>query len=162
MTDRERDLLARRLSAAVAGLADPATPMVLIDTDAFDANAEDLLRRAGRTPIRVASKSLRVPALLSRALARDGFAGVLGYALREGLMFELCGDRTVIGDDRFILAVASLVQQRVPVFLSINGPMGFGHRTIFLNDVMAKAVAAGIREHLATVLRMALEEIKRP
>lgn len=85
MTDRERDLLARRLSAAVAGLADPATPMVVIDTEAFDANAEDLLRRAGGTPIRVASKSLRVPALLSRALARPGFAGVLGYALREGL-----------------------------------------------------------------------------
>ncbi|RNL64407.1 amino acid deaminase/aldolase [Nocardioides marmoriginsengisoli] len=59
--------------------------MVVVDLDAFDANADDLVRRAGGTPIRVASKSLRVPALLTRALARDGFAGVLGYTLREGL-----------------------------------------------------------------------------
>ncbi|MBO9521209.1 MAG: amino acid deaminase/aldolase [Nocardioidaceae bacterium] len=59
--------------------------MVVVDLDAFDANAADLVRRAGGTPIRVASKSLRVPDLLRRALARPGFAGVLGYALREAL-----------------------------------------------------------------------------
>ncbi|WP_246004058.1 amino acid deaminase/aldolase [Nocardioides marmoriginsengisoli] len=80
-----RNSLARRLSGAVNALADPVTPMVVVDLDAFDANADDLVRRAGGTPIRVASKSLRVPALLTRALARDGFAGVLGYTLREGL-----------------------------------------------------------------------------
>ncbi len=80
-----RDDLAVRLSRAVDALEDPATPMVVVDLDAFDANAEDLLRRAGGLPIRVASKSLRVPALLTRALARPGFAGVLGYSLREGL-----------------------------------------------------------------------------
>lgn len=85
MSDRERDQLARRLSAAVEQLEDPAAPMVVVDLDAFDANAADLLRRAGGTPIRVASKSLRVPALLERALARPGFSGVLGYALREAL-----------------------------------------------------------------------------
>jgi D-serine deaminase-like pyridoxal phosphate-dependent protein len=83
MTDR--DQLARRLSAAVETLDDPALPLVVVDLDAFDANAEDLVRRAAGTPIRVASKSLRVPALLERALARDGFAGVLGYTLREAL-----------------------------------------------------------------------------
>jgi len=80
-----RHQLAHRLSAAVDALDDPATPLVVIDLDAFDANAEDLLRRASGTPIRVASKSLRIPALLERALARPGFAGVLGYSLREGL-----------------------------------------------------------------------------
>ncbi len=59
--------------------------MVVIDLDAFDANAADLVRRAGGKPIRVASKSLRVPALVQRALARPGFAGVLSYSLREAL-----------------------------------------------------------------------------
>lgn len=85
MSDPARSRLAVRLSAAVDALADPGTPMVVVDLDAFDANADDLLRRAGGTPIRVASKSLRIPALISRALARPGFAGVLGYSLREAL-----------------------------------------------------------------------------
>jgi D-serine deaminase-like pyridoxal phosphate-dependent protein len=83
--DAERRQLGRRLTGAVSALPDPATPMVVVDRDAFDANADDLVRRAGGTPIRVASKSLRVPALLERALARDGFSGVLAYALREAL-----------------------------------------------------------------------------
>jgi D-serine deaminase-like pyridoxal phosphate-dependent protein len=85
MTDADRTRLAQRLSTAVDALEDPAAPLVVIDLDAFDANSEDLLRRASGTPIRVASKSLRVPALLERALGRDGFAGVLGYSLREAL-----------------------------------------------------------------------------
>ncbi len=83
--DAARRALAHRLSTAVDALEDPATPLVVVDLDAFDANAEDLVRRAGGTPIRVASKSLRIPALLERALARPGFAGVLGYTLREAL-----------------------------------------------------------------------------
>jgi D-serine deaminase-like pyridoxal phosphate-dependent protein len=59
--------------------------MVVVDVDAFDANADDLRRRAGGTPIRVASKSLRIPALIERALATPGYAGVLAYNLREAL-----------------------------------------------------------------------------
>ena len=84
-TSADRTRLAQRLAVAVNALADPATPMVVVDVDAFDANAEDLRRRAGGTPIRVASKSLRIPALIERALAAPGYAGVLGYALREAL-----------------------------------------------------------------------------
>jgi D-serine deaminase-like pyridoxal phosphate-dependent protein len=59
--------------------------MVVVDLDAFDANAADLTRRAGGTPVRVATKSLRVPALVDRALGTPGFAGVLTYSLREAL-----------------------------------------------------------------------------
>src|SRR5205085_7650706 len=81
-----RNRLWARLSAAVEALPQPpATPLMVVDLDAFDANAADLVRRAGGTPIRVASKSLRVPALLRRALETDGFAGVLGYTLAEAL-----------------------------------------------------------------------------
>ncbi|HEX7715981.1 MAG TPA: amino acid deaminase/aldolase [Marmoricola sp.] len=95
----DRHHLARRLGDAVATLADPATPMVVVDLDAFDANAGDLARRAAGTPIRVASKSLRVPALLSRALARPGFSGVLAYTLREALWLVEHGicDDVVLG-----------------------------------------------------------------
>lgn len=95
----ERDRLARRLSAAVARLEDPHQPLVVVDLDAFDTNADDLVRRAGGKPIRVASKSLRVPALVSRALAREGFSGVLAYTLREALWLVATGisDDVVLG-----------------------------------------------------------------
>ena len=81
----ERHRLATRLDQAVAAVPDLCTPVYVVDLDAFDANAADLVRRAAGKPVRVASKSLRVPALISRALATDGFAGVLGYSLREAL-----------------------------------------------------------------------------
>jgi len=82
----DRNRLHARLGQAVAGRATPLpTPAMVVDLDAFDHNADDLSRRAGGTPIRVASKSLRVPALLERALAHDGFAGALTYSLREAL-----------------------------------------------------------------------------
>ncbi len=80
-----RTALAQRLSRAVAELDDPATPMVVVDLDVFDINARDLARRADGKPVRVASKSLRIPALVRRALETDGFAGVLAYSLREAL-----------------------------------------------------------------------------
>lgn len=71
-----------RLDAATADL-DP--PVAVVDLDALDANADDLVRRAGGTPIRVASKSVRCRAVLRRVLSRPGFAGVLGYSVREAL-----------------------------------------------------------------------------
>ena len=63
-----------RLDQATSGL--PA-PLAVVDLDALEANADDLVRRAGGVPIRVASKSVRVRAVLQRVLARDGFAGVM-------------------------------------------------------------------------------------
>jgi D-serine deaminase-like pyridoxal phosphate-dependent protein len=81
-----RDRLGARLDRAVGALAEqPATPTYVVDFDAFDANAADLVRRAGGKPVRVATKSLRVPALIARALAVPGFRGVLAYDLREAL-----------------------------------------------------------------------------
>jgi D-serine deaminase-like pyridoxal phosphate-dependent protein len=81
-----RHRLRARLDCAIGALSpQPATPTYVVDLDAFDRNAVDLARRAHGKPIRVASKSLRVPALLRRALDAPGFAGVLGYSLREAL-----------------------------------------------------------------------------
>ena len=70
----DRNRLWARLDAAVAAHARRRCPprSMVVDLDAFDANADDLVRRAGGKPVRVASKSLRVPALLERALAHDG------------------------------------------------------------------------------------------
>ena len=58
-------------------------PVAIVDLEAFDANADDLVRRAGGKPIRVASKSVRCRALLERVLARDGFAGIMSLHARR-------------------------------------------------------------------------------
>ncbi|WP_435192970.1 amino acid deaminase/aldolase [Streptomyces sp. NRRL F-5630] len=60
-------------------------PLALVDLDAYDANADDLVRRAQGKPVRVASKSVRCRALLERVLARPGFAGVMSFTLAESL-----------------------------------------------------------------------------
>lgn len=70
------------LDTATKGL-DP--PFAVVDLDAFDANADELVRRAGGRPIRVASKSVRCPYLLERVLAMPGYRGVMAYSLREAL-----------------------------------------------------------------------------
>ena len=59
-------------------------PFAVVDLDAFEANAADLLRRAGGVPLRLASKSLRVRALQERASAA-GFVGTLCFTLPEAL-----------------------------------------------------------------------------
>ncbi|MEU2200891.1 alanine racemase [Isoptericola sp. NPDC019482] len=70
-----------RLARATAHL--PA-PVAVVDLDAFDANAADLRRRARGVPVRVASKSVRVRALVGRALDA-GFQGVMAFSLAEAL-----------------------------------------------------------------------------
>jgi D-serine deaminase-like pyridoxal phosphate-dependent protein len=88
----ERNRLWARLGAAVAAHPDPLpTPIAVVDLDAFDANADDLARRAAGKPVRVASKSLRVPALVARALEHDGFSGVLAYTVGEALHLHASG-----------------------------------------------------------------------
>jgi D-serine deaminase-like pyridoxal phosphate-dependent protein len=71
-----------RLDAATKQLE---APLAVVDLDAFDHNADDLLRRAAGRPIRVASKSVRCRFLLERVLARPGFAGIMGYSMPEAL-----------------------------------------------------------------------------
>ena len=127
-SDAARHQLARRLGHAVGALDDPATPMVVIDLDAFDANAADLARRAAGKPIRVASKSLRIPALVRRALAAPGFSGVLAYSLREALWLVREGvtDDVVMGYptvDRVALAdLLADEQARTQVTLMVDDP----------------------------------------
>jgi D-serine deaminase-like pyridoxal phosphate-dependent protein len=60
-------------------------PFALVDLDAFRANAEDMVRRAGGMPIRLASKSVRCRALIQDVLGRDGYQGILAFTLPEAL-----------------------------------------------------------------------------
>lgn len=71
-------------------------PLALVDLEAFDANADDLVRRAQGKPIRVASKSVRCRALLERVLARDGFAGIMSFTLAESIWLARAGFEDVL------------------------------------------------------------------
>ncbi|MCY0925131.1 amino acid deaminase/aldolase [Streptomyces sp. H27-H1] len=71
-------------------------PLALVDLDAFDANADDLVRRAGGKPVRVASKSVRCRVLLERVLARPGFAGIMSYTLAESIWLARSGFEDVL------------------------------------------------------------------
>jgi D-serine deaminase-like pyridoxal phosphate-dependent protein len=66
-------------------------PLAIVDLAAFDANAEDLVRRAGGKPVRVASKSVRCRALLERVLRLDGFQGVMSFTLAESIWLARAG-----------------------------------------------------------------------
>ncbi|MGP3974657.1 amino acid deaminase/aldolase [Streptomyces sp. 8N114] len=87
--------------AAVRARYDRATaqldaPLALVDLGAFDANADDLVRRAAGKPVRVATKSVRCRALLERVLAKDGFSGVMSYTLAESLWLAGSGITDVL------------------------------------------------------------------
>ncbi|TSB10621.1 amino acid deaminase/aldolase [Streptomyces benahoarensis] len=77
-----------RYDRATAGLD---APLAVVDLTAFDANADDLVRRAQGKPVRVASKSVRCRALLERVLAREGFAGIMSFTLDESLWLARSG-----------------------------------------------------------------------
>lgn len=87
-----------RLSAATAAL-DP--PFAAVDLPTLRGNAQDLLRRAGGTPVRIASKSVRCRAILEEALGTtltggEGFRGIMAYSLREALWLVDLGARDVL------------------------------------------------------------------
>jgi D-serine deaminase-like pyridoxal phosphate-dependent protein len=125
----DRHRLHARLTRALSTLPEPpSAPVLVVDLDAFDANGTDLVRRAAGKPVRVASKSLRVPALLSRALSRPGFAGVLSYSLREALWLHEQGicDDIVMGyptvDRPALAALAADEQAARVVTLMVDDP----------------------------------------
>ncbi len=66
-------------------LADVSGPVAAINADALRYNALDLVVRAGGVPIRVASKSVRVRAVIDAVLALPGYQGILAFTLPEAL-----------------------------------------------------------------------------
>ncbi|ADG78144.1 Alanine racemase domain protein OS=Tsukamurella paurometabola (strain ATCC 8368 / DSM / CCUG 35730 / CIP 100753 / JCM 10117 / KCTC 9821 / NBRC 16120 / NCIMB 702349 / NCTC 13040) OX=521096 GN=Tpau_1520 PE=4 SV=1 [Tsukamurella paurometabola] len=66
-----------------AGTQGLDAPVLVADLDALRHNVADMRRRAGGTPIRVASKSLRSRPVLDALLRVPGYAGVLAYDVAE-------------------------------------------------------------------------------
>ncbi|MCW2843698.1 MAG: hypothetical protein JWN22_1614 [Nocardioides sp.] len=147
----DRNRLWSRLNDAVAKHGEPLpTPLPVVDLDAFDANADDLVRRAGGKPIRVASKSLRVPALVRRALAHDGFSGVLAYTLREALWLH----EQEISDD---VVVAYPTVDRGALARLVGSPSAAAHVTLMVDDVAQLDVIDSVRSSRAVPVRVAIE-----
>lgn len=151
MSALERNRLWARLSGAVAAHSDPLpTPLVVVDLDAFDANADDLVRRAHGTPIRVASKSLRVPALIERALGHGGFRGVLAFTLAEALWLEAEG----VCDD---LLVAYPTVDRGALQRLVSSPTAAARVTLMVDDVAHLDVVDSVRSSHAVQVQVAID-----
>ncbi|SDR96374.1 D-serine deaminase, pyridoxal phosphate-dependent [Brevibacterium siliguriense] len=79
-----------------SALKGTGAPTAVIDLDAFDANLDALAERARGLPIRLATKSLRVPAAIDRALAHPAYSGVLAYSVPEALFLHDRGIRDIV------------------------------------------------------------------
>jgi len=111
------------LSMLTAATADLDPPLAALDLAALEANAADLVRRAGGRPVRVASKSVRCRWVLEKVLAEPGFGGVMAYSVREAIWLARSGVRDVLlgypsvdraalrelGDDAALLAAITLM-----------------------------------------------------
>ncbi|GAA3831028.1 amino acid deaminase/aldolase [Nocardioides panacisoli] len=150
MLDDPRDRLAARLTTAVRGGTPLPTPTFVVDLDAFDANADDLLGRAGGTPVRVASKSLRVPALVRRALGREGFAGVLAYTLAEALFLE----EQEVADD---ILVGYPSVDPVALAALVRSPRAASRITLMVDDVAHLDAVDAIRASTAVPVQVAID-----
>lgn len=147
----DRNLLWSRLDDAVAKQGVPLpTPVFVVDLDAFDANADDLVRRAHGKPVRVASKSLRVPALLERALAHEGMQGVLAYTLREALWLH----EHDISDD---ILVAYPTVDRGALAELVASPSAAAVITLMVDDVAHLDMVDSVRFSPAVPVRVAID-----
>lgn len=120
-------------------------PFAIVDLEAFDANAADLLRRAAGKPIRVVSKSVRCRYLLERVLAMPGFEGLMCYSLAEALWHVDNGTtddilvayptadhgalRRLAADDRARAAITIMVDSAAQLDL-VDSALGHDHPEI--------------------------------
>ena len=82
------------LSAATAHLD---APVAALHLGALRHNAMDMVRRAAGTPIRIATKSVRVRSVVEALLHEPGYHGVLAYTLAEALWLADTVDDLVVG-----------------------------------------------------------------
>lgn len=120
-------------------------PFAVVDLDAFDANARNLVRRANGVPIRVVTKSLRCRHLIERVLRRPGYRGIMCYSLAEALWLHGLG----VSDDILVaypttdraalraLAADEIARRQVTIMIDsiahldfVDGVLGPGHPDI--------------------------------
>lgn len=146
----DRNRLWSRLATACAEAGHPSTPLAVVDLDAFDANAADLAHRAAGTPIRVASKSLRVPELVRRALEKPGFRGVLAFTLAEALWLH----EQEVSDD---LLVAYPTVDRAALTRLVASPSAAAAVTLMVDCVEHLDLVDSVRASKAVPIRVAID-----
>jgi D-serine deaminase-like pyridoxal phosphate-dependent protein len=144
MSDRAADRA--RYDRATAHLD---APVAIVDLEAFDANAADLVRRAGGKPIRVASKSVRCRALLERVLGRKGFAGIMSFTLEESLWLARAGF------DDILLAYPSADRSAFAELAA--DPKLAGAVTVMIDDVAQLDLIDASRGGGSEIVRVCLE-----
>jgi D-serine deaminase-like pyridoxal phosphate-dependent protein len=103
--------------------ADLDAPFAFVDLDAMWSNAREMLERAARMPIRVASKSVRCRALLNAILARDPrFRGLMTFTLSESLWLHGHGFDDLLlayptADRAALMQLARLDSERPPILM---------------------------------------------
>lgn len=140
------------LSAATADL-DP--PYGVISLPALAHNAHDMLRRAGGTTIRVASKSVRVRGIVDAVLTLPGYSGVLAYTLPEALWLASGDDSHVPIED---VVVGYPTTDRAAIRRLATDPSLAARVTLMIDeieqlDLIDAVLAPGKRE----TIRVALE-----
>ncbi|MET0975676.1 MAG: amino acid deaminase/aldolase [Leifsonia sp.] len=125
-------------------------PFGVLHLDALRHNAHDMLRRASGTPIRVASKSIRVRSVIEELLALPGFQGVLGYTLAEALWLAETVDDVVVGyptvDRAAIRRLATSSELASRVTIMVDSPAQL--------DVVDAVLPPGQREDIRVCLEL--------
>lgn len=128
--------------------AELSAPVIALSAEALSYNANDMLRRAGGLPIRVASKSVRVRGVLDAVLALPGYAGVLGYSLAEAVWLSETIDDIVVAyptaDRAAIAALAADPRAPERVTLMVDSPEQL--------DLIDSVVAPGKRPSIRVCL----------
>lgn len=109
------------MTDAVAGVSGPVAALNLA---ALRYNALDMVVRAGGVPIRVASKSVRVRAVIDATLAVQGYRGILAFTVPEALWLAETHDDVVVGypsaDRAAIAALAADAHAATRVTLMVD------------------------------------------
>lgn len=130
------------LSIATQNLS---APVVAVQLDALSHNAHDLLRRAGGTPIRVASKSVRVRGILHAVLSMPGYSGVLAYSLAEAIWLAETIDDVLVAypsvDRKSLMRLATdeRTAQRVTIMIDSTQQLEF------IDAVVSPAARSALR-----------------
>lgn len=134
-------------------------PCAVVDLDAFDRNLERQLAilRPRKTPMRLATKSVRVPALIRRVLQKDGVRGLMCFDVDEAAALSK------EGFDDLLVAYPTLQPDKLATLAALS----HGGKNVSLAIDSEEAAAAMDRAGLArgTKLRavlcldMALEKV---
>src|SRR5699024_4502058 len=149
--DRLPNMVPSDLRLALDGIG---APTAVIDLAAFDSNLEALAKRARGLPIRVATKSLRTPAAIERALSHPAYSGVLAYSVPEALTLHARGIRDIV------IGYPSLDREGLAELLA--DAEALGDITVMIDSVAHLDVIDDVRRQIAEAGRSAPAQDRAP